>query len=120
MAHFGLILDAIVHKNPSARILEVGAGAGAATDELMNILAPENIPHRFGVFDYTDRDSRFLDAAKEKYRHHGTKMRFTKLDIEAAPEDQEFEAGTYDVVVAAAVSRPRWSLVFSPVHRLRV
>lgn len=104
VAHFGRILDAIVHKNPDARILEVGAGAGAATDELLKTLAPENMPHRFGVFDYTDRDSSFIDAAKEKYRHHGAKMRFTKLDIEASPEDQGFEAGTYDVVVAAAVS----------------
>ncbi len=104
VARFGRVLDAIVHKNPNARILEVGAGAGAATDELMKILAPEGMPARFGAFDYTDVEAGFFDAAQEKYRHHGTKMRFTKLDVEAAPEDQGFEAGTYDVVVAAAVS----------------
>ncbi|KAI0100021.1 putative polyketide synthase [Nemania sp. FL0031] len=103
VTHFGLILDAIVHKNPNARILEVGAGAGTATDKLMSTLAPEGMLPRFSVFDYTDVDSSFLDVAREKYWHHGTKMRFTKLDIESAPEDQGFEAGTYDVVVAAMI-----------------
>ncbi|XDG05889.1 hypothetical protein ABKA04_005504 [Annulohypoxylon sp. FPYF3050] len=103
MAHFGLILDAIIHKNPNGHILEVGAGAGAVTDKLMNILAPDGMPPRFGVFDYTDVDPDFLDAAQEKYRHHGAKMQFVKLDIESPPEDQGFEAGTYDLVVAAAV-----------------
>lgn len=118
MADFELILDAIIHKNPNGRILEVGAGAGAATDTLMNIFAPEDMPPRFGVFDYTDVDDGFLDAAKERYRHYGTKMRFNKLDIEAAPEGQGFEVGTYDVVIAAAVSLLRLSLVPRPVHVL--
>lgn len=118
VAHFGLILDAIIHKNPNVRILEVGAGAGAATDQLMNVLAPDDLPPRFGVFDYTDVNPEFLDAAQEKYRHLGTKMQFKKLDIEATPEEQGFEADTYDVVVAAAVSLLRRLLVSSPVYRL--
>lgn len=103
VTHFRLILDAIVHKNPNGHMLEVGAGAGAETDKLMNILAPDSMPPRFGVFDYTNMDPDFLDAAQEKYRHHGTKMRFANLDIESTPEDQGFEVGTYDLVLVTAV-----------------
>ncbi|KAK3324427.1 putative polyketide synthase [Cercophora scortea] len=104
VAKFELILDAIVHKNPGARILQVGSGASiAATDLLMKVLAPEGMPPRFGVFDYTDLDPSILDAVREKHRHHGTKMRFLTLDIEVAPEDQGIEAGTYDMVVGATV-----------------
>ncbi|KAI0543496.1 putative polyketide synthase [Xylaria curta] len=103
VAHFGLILDAIIHKNPHARILEVGAGTGTATDKLMGTLAPEGMLPRFSLFDYTDVDSSFLDAARLKYRHHEAKMRFAKLDIESGPEEQGFEVGTYDIVVAAMV-----------------
>lgn len=117
VAHCGLILDAMIHKSSNVRILEVGAGAGAATEELMKMIAPEDTPPRFDVFDYTDVETSFFDAAKEKYRHQGTKVRFTKLDIEATPEDQGFEAGTHDMVVAAAVSPSLWSPVPSPVHR---
>lgn len=105
IAHFGSLLDAIVHKNPDGRILEVGAGTGAATQNLMSILALEDIPARFSVFDYTDVDSSFLTAAQEKYQHFGAKMRFRKLDIEADPEVQGFEAATYDIIVATAVLR---------------
>ena len=115
VAQFGVILDAFVHKNPNGRILEVGAGAGAATDKLMNILAPEDMPPRFGAFDYTDVNPGVLEAAQEKYGQHGTRMRFTKLHIAAAPQDQGFEAGTYDMVIAAAVGLFRWSLVHKPV-----
>ncbi|KAK3687943.1 putative polyketide synthase [Podospora appendiculata] len=101
---FELILDAIAHKTPSARILQVGAGASVtATDELMKVLAPEGVPPRFGVFDCTDIDPSFHDTAQEKYRHHGPTMRFLTLDIEAAPEDQGLEVGTYDIVVAATI-----------------
>ncbi|KAF2015123.1 hypothetical protein BU24DRAFT_452003 [Aaosphaeria arxii CBS 175.79] len=87
VAHFGLILDSIVHKSPNARILQVGAGSGDEMDRLMNILAPDGVPPRFGLFDYTHAESELLDAAQEK------------LDISASPEEQGFEAGDYDVVV---------------------
>ncbi|KAK4160344.1 hypothetical protein QBC43DRAFT_359689 [Cladorrhinum sp. PSN259] len=107
LADFGLVVDAIVHKNPNARILQLGAGADAGpvtwTDKFMNIIAPEGMPRRFGMFDYTDVDSALLDATQEKYQHLGEKMRFSKLDIAAAPEEQGFEAGTYDMVIAASV-----------------
>jgi acyl transferase domain-containing protein len=111
VAHLELILDAIVHKTPNARILEVGAGVSTATDKLMSTLAPEGMAPRFSIFDYTNVDSSFLDAARKKYRQYEPKMRFNKLDIELSPEGQGFEAGTYDVVVAAVVSLfSRWVL----------
>ncbi|KAI0805327.1 putative polyketide synthase [Xylaria sp. FL0064] len=114
MSQITSLLDTLVHEKPTAHILEVDAGAGAATDEMMKVLAPSQAedddnnnmpPPRFGVFDYTDVDPGHLDVAREKYqqRHCEAKMRFAKLDIEVSPEDQGFETGTYDIVVAAAI-----------------
>jgi ubiquinone/menaquinone biosynthesis C-methylase UbiE len=109
MARFCHILDCIVHKNPDMRILEVGAGTGAITSQLMETLTPLNhkgekcMPPRYGLFDYTDVSPVFFHEAEDMYRDHGTKMRFRRLDIESDPEAQGFECGTYDMVIAGAV-----------------
>ncbi|KAH8879535.1 hypothetical protein GQ53DRAFT_853631 [Thozetella sp. PMI_491] len=102
---FGRILDAIVHKKPDAHILEVGAGVGAVTPQMLKTLAPsDEAPKRFGVLDCTDADASVLEAAQKTYGHiGGSHMRFRVLDMKASPETQGFECGTYDVVVAAAV-----------------
>jgi SAM-dependent methyltransferase len=103
-------LDALVHKNPNVSILEVGAGTGATTVQLMNTLTKTGYTQqpcgpRFSRYDYTDVSPFFFEAAKREYRDLGSRIRFKKLDIESDPESQGFEAGSYDIVVAAMVSR---------------
>lgn len=94
------------------RILEVGAGTGAMTRQLMKPLtstlgdddAGKN--SRYRQYDYTDVSSFFLGPAQEVYADQGSRMQFRKLNIEMDPEAQGFDCGTYDIVVAAAVSQP--------------
>ncbi|RYP67536.1 hypothetical protein DL771_007186 [Monosporascus sp. 5C6A] len=106
---FRCFLDALVHKNPSGNILEIGAGTGGTTAQLMKTLTTthdggESCPPRFACFDYTDISSFFFTSAKEQFSDIGSKMRFRKLDIENDPETQGFESGSYDIVVAANAS----------------
>jgi len=105
---FARYLDALVHKNPGLKILEVGAGTGGMTVQMMKILAVhgENelgIP-RYGQYDYTDISRSFFGPAQNLFVDHGKRMNFKVLNIEKDPELQGFECGTYDIVVAASVS----------------
>jgi phospholipid N-methyltransferase len=107
LKRFARYLDAIAHKNPSLKILEVGAGTGGMTVQIMKILAVhgENelgIP-RYGQYDYTDISRSFFGPAKDLFVDHGKRLNFKALNIEKDPELQGFECGTYDIVVAASV-----------------
>jgi ubiquinone/menaquinone biosynthesis C-methylase UbiE len=101
-------VDAMVHKNPGAKFLELGAGTGSMTHQLMKTLTThgdgETCSPRYGQFDYTDLSPSFFDAARAKYRDHGNKMQFKTLNIETDLESQGFKYGTYDAIFAAAVS----------------
>lgn len=97
-----------MHKNPNSTILEVGAGTGSTTTQLMKTLTThgegeQGVP-RYGQYDFTDVSPAFFSSARETYQSHGNRMRFKTLNIELDPEAQGFDCGTYDLVVAAAVS----------------
>lgn len=107
MARLRAFLDVLVHKNPGAKFLELGAGTGAMTHQLMKTLTThgdgETCNPRYGRYDYTDLSPFFFGAAQDKYRSHRGRMQFKTLNIETDPEAQDFECGTYDAVFAAAV-----------------
>ncbi|KAK3389414.1 hypothetical protein B0H63DRAFT_518643 [Podospora didyma] len=87
------------HKNPQARIIEIGGGTGGATAHTLNALGPQGV----ASYDFTDVSSGFFEAAKEKFEEWSDVMRYRKLDIEQDPVSQGFEEGTYDVVIACQV-----------------
>jgi len=111
VSQFCYILDALAHKDPSMRILEVGAGTGAMTRQIMKTLTSKSsfdgkektASPRYQQYDYTDVSPFFFNAAQEVYSNQGERMKFRKLDIETDPAQQGFECGVYDLVVAAAV-----------------
>ncbi|KAI1378022.1 hypothetical protein F4677DRAFT_458752 [Hypoxylon crocopeplum] len=114
-------LDALVHKNPNFNILEIGAGTGATTVQLMKTLTTTGDAHqpcgpRFSRFDYTDLSPFFFEAAERQFRELGSKIHFKKLDIESNPESQGFEAGSYDIIVAAMVLHATSDLTRSLEH----
>jgi hypothetical protein len=53
------LLDLLGHHNPSLRILEVGAGTGAATSVALRVLSPMGIPKRFKSYTFTDIPAHF-------------------------------------------------------------
>ncbi|EFX02355.1 polyketide synthase [Grosmannia clavigera kw1407] len=103
-----VFVDLLAHKNPAMRIMEIGTGTGGATLPLLEALgrpdgASGGTVPRFETYDVTDISSGFFEAVRAKTRPWQSQVRFRRLDIERPPTTQGFEAGTYDLVVAANV-----------------
>ncbi|PYI35790.1 polyketide synthase [Aspergillus indologenus CBS 114.80] len=88
------------HKNPRARILEIGGGTGACTQHVVDVLGPTK---PVGRYDFTDSSAAFFEAARMRFSGWEDVMDFRRLDIEADPAAQGFECGSYDVVLACQV-----------------
>ena len=80
------------------RVLEVGAGTGAATAPVLSELPA-------GRFDYlfTDISAGFFAEAESRFAASGAPIEYRALDIEADPAPQGFDPHGYDLVVAANV-----------------
>ena len=79
------------------RILEIGAGTGGTTTFVLPLLPAGQCEYTF-----TDVSPLFLERAAEHFGEYGF-VRRELLDIERDPVSQGFEAGAYDVVIAANV-----------------
>ncbi|KAL2862548.1 uncharacterized protein BJX67DRAFT_296391 [Aspergillus lucknowensis] len=98
------VLQALVHKNPRARILEIGAGTGALTNKALRKLGTSEDGNPLAeLYHYTDISHVFFQAAKEEFAGWSDLLAFDTLDIEADPAGQGFDLGSYDIVVAAQV-----------------
>lgn len=96
-----------VHKNPRAKILEIGAGTGAATMAALTALdrGGGDEPHLAPMaasYCFTDVSAGFFDSARSKFSAWGKLLQFRKLDIEHDPLRQGFEP-VYDLVIASQV-----------------
>ncbi|WP_338682040.1 amino acid adenylation domain-containing protein [Streptomyces acidiscabies] len=85
------------------RIVEFGAGTGATTDSVLPVLAPyaDRVSYWF-----TDISQHFLDHAEARLRPlYGAPgfLNFRVLDLERGHQEQGFEPGTYDMVLATNV-----------------
>lgn len=94
-------IDLLAHKNPAAKILEIGAGTGGATRLIMDTLDGRSQFKRYGRYCFTDVGTSFLSAAQEEFAQCGN-VDYKLLDIEKSPSDQGFEA-EYDMIVASQV-----------------
>lgn len=95
-------VDLLSFKNPSLKVLEVGAGTGGQTLECLKAMSPHGIK-RFAQYDYTDISAGFFSEAREKFAEFEHLMNFKTFNAEKDPIDQGFEAGTYDLLVASHV-----------------
>lgn len=88
------------------KILEIGAGTGLMTDVMIQMLGDddESRDRKYAQWDYTDTSDSFFAGAQDRFCDEASRMSFKKLDIEKDPKTQDFECGTYDVVVASLVS----------------
>ena len=104
---FAVYLDALAHKNPGLRILEIGAGTGGTTAPALDALSQQgeakNSSPRFLRYTFTDISSGFFEKAKARFAKYGDRMDFRTLDIEKDPIQQAFEAESYDLIIAANV-----------------
>lgn len=103
LAQFTSLLRAIVHKNPRARVLEIGAGSGGATRHALQALGTKDEGGPFvDSWHYTDISSGFFEAARDEFASQ-VDIRFDRLDIEQDPASQGFQLESYDIVVACRV-----------------
>ena len=102
-----ILVDMMAHKNPSLRILEIGAGTGAGTGRILDACLCNKGTSgqylRVGEYTFTDIAPSFLDAARSRFQEFTHSMKFAVLDIEQDPGSQGFEEGYYDLIVASNV-----------------
>ncbi|MBG1268404.1 type I polyketide synthase [Nostoc sp. WHI] len=79
------------------RILEIGAGTGATTHQVLKACAFHQISYTF-----TDISPFFLETAKDAFAQFSF-IEYKVLDIEKDPELQSFSPGSYDLIIAANV-----------------
>ncbi|KAH7329713.1 beta-ketoacyl synthase domain-containing protein [Stachybotrys elegans] len=94
----------ITKRHPGARIIEVGAGTGGATRQIL-----ARIGNNFSSYDFTDVSTGFFDGAQAEFDAHD-RMTYKVLDLDKDIQPQGFEVGTYDVVVASLVLHATKSL----------
>lgn len=95
------IVEAFAHKKPRARILEVGAGSGANAEVVLTALSKgdNRLNPRFAHYDFTDNSPGSFESAQAAFKDFGDLISFEVLDIQDSPIDQNFEPGSYDLVI---------------------
>ncbi|CAH0050712.1 unnamed protein product [Clonostachys solani] len=96
------LLRHLVHKNPRAQILEVGARDGGMTRYALEALGTSATGgSQASIYYYTDRSAASFEDAKESLATWSDLLSFQELDIELDPVSQGFALGTYDIVIAS-------------------
>ncbi|RYO81820.1 hypothetical protein DL764_009708 [Monosporascus ibericus] len=95
-------IDLLCFKNPSMRILEVGAGTGGQTLRLLETMSADGVK-KWAQYDYTDISPGFFGQARAKFQEYADRMTFRVCDISKDPLSQSFEKESYDIVVASHV-----------------
>lgn len=96
------LLQSLGHNKPTLRVLEIGAGTGGTTTNLLEGLKSEFGERLYSKYSYTDISSGFFVAAKERFEDYQN-IEFSVLDISKDPLEQGFEEGGYDLILAANV-----------------
>ncbi len=96
------------HACPQQRILEIGAGTGGTT---ANVLQHT----QYSSYTFTDISAAFFPAAKERFKKHSNLI-FKTLDISKDPSEQGFDPESFDLIIAANVLHATPSLHETLVH----
>lgn len=101
----GELVKHFAHKNPRAKILEIGAGTGGTTTHVLQALGDDKskVGPLAASYEFTNVSSGFFEAAREKFQDWENLVKYKRLDIEGDPAQQGFEAGTYDLIIACGV-----------------
>ncbi|SCV26211.1 polyketide synthase [Fusarium fujikuroi] len=102
------LLDLASHENPTLRVLEVGAGTGGMTGHVISALQErEKLTGglAFSEYTYTDISPAFFETAGQRWPELKSQGRITfkTLDLDRSIDSQDFEPGSYDLVIAASV-----------------
>ncbi|KAI1264396.1 hypothetical protein F5Y18DRAFT_390351 [Xylariaceae sp. FL1019] len=89
------------HQNPGLRILEVGAGTGSATNEILPALKGASIWRQYAEYRFTDTTPSFLADGEERFSRFGG-VTFGTFDMERSGESQGYQQD-WGLVIASNV-----------------
>ena len=93
------IASQLTHRYPAMNILEIGAGTGGATRNILNTIGTR----QFCSYTYTDISAGFFEKAADLFSEYSNKMTFKVLNVENDPMEQGFAEHSYDLIVASNV-----------------
>ena len=111
-AQFANLLRAVTHKNPRARVLQIGSGLGGgeATRYVLGALGAGSEGGPFvQSWHLTDADPSALEAARAEFAARSSfflDLQADVLDIEHDPATQGFQLESYDLIVACRTLSP--------------
>jgi acyl-CoA synthetase (AMP-forming)/AMP-acid ligase II/acyl carrier protein len=79
------------------RILEIGAGTGAVTREILSVLPTEKT-----TYVYTDVSQYFLQLGQQDFGHYDF-LETAIFNLEQSPQEQGYELHSFDVIIAGGV-----------------
>lgn len=97
---FSQYLVALGQNHSNIKVLELGAGAGDATKQVLEALGTS-----ISRYHFTDASDVLFEEVQLKLNNWSQKMEYSVLDLESDETDDRVQAGSYDVVVAAHVSQ---------------
>ncbi len=80
------------------RVLEVGAGTGSLTGQILSVFPADRTEYFF-----TDNGPSFLQAAQDRFEEEYPFVEYKMFDCEKDPEAQGFEPHHFDLVIASNV-----------------
>lgn len=90
------------HQNPQMKVIELCGGTAHATVPILESLSDASgLPPRFGSYHFTNASTQVLESARVTLNAWGELIKYSALNIDNDPIDQEFETGTFDLVIAA-------------------
>ncbi|KAL2864803.1 type I polyketide synthase [Aspergillus lucknowensis] len=101
-ANWSGFLRALGHSNPRLRVIEIGAGTGAATGVALDLLRTDEGTRLYSTYHFTDTSPGFISSAQERFKAHDG-IEYKVLDISKDPLEQDFPAHAYDLVIASNV-----------------
>ncbi|EFQ92956.1 hypothetical protein PTT_09821 [Pyrenophora teres f. teres 0-1] len=107
------------HNKPNLRVLELGAGVGSATADIVKSLTRHDGTLLFSHYTVSDPSSGTVDALKTRF-HGLPNMDFQPFDIGIDAELQGFNEKDFDLIIAAGVlhSTPKLSDSLVRIRRL--
>ena len=108
--HLGRYIDILTHKNPNLQVLEIDSlGSGNITAHMLSTLSTDDTvgygAPRYTKYDYTVPSPSLLEKVRNAHetRTHG--VTYKTLDLEHDLQQQGFELGKYDLLIASHVRR---------------
>lgn len=102
------VVDILAHKNPTMRVLEVGAGTGSCTSIALDVLnaydrdMPGHHAKRYNDYTFTDISPAFFEKAEELFGAYPP-MIYKTFDLSVDAAAQGFDLGQYDLILASNV-----------------